>query len=61
MSWVSRWWCRHMHGTPFLPVHGRYLCPQCLQEFRIDWNRPKPQPAVRAEPTGLNLEKAARL
>jgi len=30
-------------------------------EFQNDWAAPKPQPAVRTEPTGLTVEKAARL
>ena len=29
--------CRLMHKSVSLPVHGRYRCWTCLQEYETDW------------------------
>lgn len=30
-------WCRAMHRKAMWPIHGRYICPECLREHRVDW------------------------
>jgi hypothetical protein len=30
-------WCRQMHDGAMWPMHGRYLCRQCLREYRLAW------------------------
>ncbi len=34
---VLRWWCRTMHNDLFHPVHGKYICGQCLREWPVPW------------------------
>ena len=30
-------WCRYMHAGAMWPIHGRYICRQCLRVHRLDW------------------------
>ena len=30
-------WCRHMHKNAMWPIHGRYICSQCMREHRVEW------------------------
>jgi hypothetical protein len=32
-----------MHERAMWPIHGRYMCPDCLREYRIEWEEPRPQ------------------
>jgi hypothetical protein len=29
-----------MHNQAMWPIHGKYICPQCLQEYPVAWDRP---------------------
>ena len=44
MRWIGRKWCSLFHGDPLWPMHGRYVCPQCLREFSLAWEVPAVQP-----------------
>ena len=33
MTRLRRWWCRLAHRKLMLPIHGRYLCSVCMQQF----------------------------
>jgi hypothetical protein len=30
-------WCRKMHDGAMWPIHGRYICRQCLREHPVEW------------------------
>ena len=30
-----RLWCRSFHSAIMLPIHGRYLCAVCLEEYEF--------------------------
>jgi hypothetical protein len=34
---ISEFWCRKMHDGAMWPIHGRYVCPQCLREYPVEW------------------------
>lgn len=66
MSALRRFWCRHFHGLPMLPVHGRYTCRKCLETFSVAWEAPplgiRPLRAVEAPAapeTGIEKERRA--
>jgi len=41
---ISELWCRKMHSRAMWPIHGRYICPDCLREYRVEWEGPaKPE------------------
>ena len=29
-----------MHTQVMWPIHGRYICPQCLREYPLAWEGP---------------------
>ena len=37
-NWIGTLWCRKMHSGAMWPIHGRYICPQCLREYTVDWS-----------------------
>jgi len=54
LNWISRVWCKMMHRKAMWPIHGRYLCPKCLQVHQVKWEEPfvfvpQPQPVSRGE------------
>jgi hypothetical protein len=38
---LSQWWCHKMHKAPMWPMHGKYTCPTCFREYKLDWNVPR--------------------
>jgi hypothetical protein len=39
---ISELWCRAMHKQAMWPMHGKYICPQCLREYPTHWEAPLP-------------------
>jgi len=37
---ISDFWCKRMHNRAMWPIHGKYICPQCLREHRVNWEGP---------------------
>jgi hypothetical protein len=40
---IASFWCRVAHTKAMWPMHGKYICPQCLREYPVFWqdsNRP---------------------
>jgi len=64
---MSVWWCKTMHSRAMWPVHGKYICPDCLREYPVVWSslpaHPEySQPAEpRFEPAGRSFLWSARL
>jgi hypothetical protein len=49
-TFMKRLWCRRVHRRPMWPIHGKYICPRCLQEYPVYWEGApnlRPQPANR--------------
>ncbi|SPE40053.1 hypothetical protein SBA3_360027 [Candidatus Sulfopaludibacter sp. SbA3] len=40
MNWISELWCKKMHTKAMWPIHGRYICPQCLRTHAVAWEDP---------------------
>jgi hypothetical protein len=38
-------WCRRMHDSPMLPIHGRYQCRKCHRYHDVPWEGPHPEDA----------------
>jgi len=36
-NWIAELWCKTMHTRAMWPIHGRYICPDCLREYRVSW------------------------
>ena len=36
-TWIKRVWCKLFHRRAMWPMHGRYICPKCLQEYLVYW------------------------
>jgi hypothetical protein len=53
MNWISEVWCKKMHSQAMWPIHGKYICPQCLREYRVAWEGPA-SPAEYADPSLRN-------
>ncbi len=34
---MTRTWCKTMHQRAMWPIHGKYICPQCLREYPVAW------------------------
>jgi hypothetical protein len=34
---ISEAWCKSMHSKAMWPMHGKYICPDCLREFPVVW------------------------
>ena len=37
---ISELWCKKMHTNAMWPIHGRYICPQCLRTYPVAWEDP---------------------
>jgi len=48
-DWMAQVWCKRMHRGAMWPIHGKYVCPQCLREFPVAWN------SGRRESSGMPL------
>jgi len=47
MNWISELWCKKMHTKAMWPIHGRYICPQCLRTYPVVWaDQPLDRPAA---------------
>jgi hypothetical protein len=33
----AEFWCRNMHSKTMWPIHGKYICPDCLREYPVAW------------------------
>ena len=40
---ISDLWCRKMHKQSMWPIHGRYVCSECLREHTIEWSEAEKQ------------------
>jgi hypothetical protein len=36
-SWLQQLWCAWTHPTPMWPIHGYYVCPQCMRKYPVPW------------------------
>jgi hypothetical protein len=52
-NWLSEFWCKTMHQQAMWPIHGKYICPQCLREYPLNWEGP-----ARASEYAPSLRKA---
>jgi hypothetical protein len=34
---ISEIWCKKLHHGAMWPIHGRYVCPDCLREYPVIW------------------------
>ena len=34
---ISELWCKKMHSKAMWPIHGKYICPDCLREYPVAW------------------------
>jgi len=34
---IANFWCRVAHTKAMWPMHGKYICPQCLREHPVFW------------------------
>lgn len=37
---IGELWCQRVHTKAMWPIHGKYICPQCLREYRVAWEGP---------------------
>jgi hypothetical protein len=35
---IARLWCKRAHTRPMWPIHGRYICAQCLRQHPVAWD-----------------------
>jgi hypothetical protein len=55
LNWISGVWCKTMHSRQAMwPIHGRYLCPNCLRVHEVKWqssyvSEQQAEPASRSE------------
>ena len=34
---IAEVWCKSMHSKAMWPIHGKYICPDCLREYPVVW------------------------
>ena len=59
---ISELWCKKMHSRAMWPIHGRYICPDCLREYRVAWEGPaKPEEYADAsvQPDAIQITETA--
>ena len=44
---LSELWCRSMHSKAMWPIHGKYICPNCLREYPVAWTAAAERPVDR--------------
>ena len=37
---IAAAWCKKMHNGAMWPIHGKYICSQCLREHLVTWEGP---------------------
>lgn len=37
--WLHRHWCGWFHKASMLPIHGKYVCSICLEEYPIEFEQ----------------------
>jgi hypothetical protein len=55
---ISEMWCKKMHTRAMWPIHGKYVCQECLREYPVVWEgSPKAteyaDPGLRKVPLAL--------
>jgi hypothetical protein len=45
-NWMAQVWCKKMHRGAMWPIHGKYICPQCLREYPVVWDGGQPTAAT---------------
>jgi len=40
LSRISELWCRKMHSRAMWPIHGKYICQDCMREYAVTWEGP---------------------
>jgi hypothetical protein len=53
MNRIAAAWCKKMHSGAMWPIHGKYICSQCLREHLVTWEGPA-QLAEYADPSLRN-------
>ena len=34
---LAELWCRNVHSKTMWPIHGKYICPDCLRQYPVVW------------------------
>ena len=55
---ISELWCKIMHDRPMWPIHGRYICSDCMREYAVEWEHPRQQMTVEYAPLYRVTESA---
>jgi hypothetical protein len=63
-NYLSELWCKKMHNHAMWPIHGRYVCQDCLREYPVAWEGPvSPEeyadPSLRAQ--SVDMENTVSL
>ncbi len=48
MNRISEFWCKRMHSKAMWPIHGKYICPQCLRSYPVVWEGPAVAPPAQS-------------
>ena len=62
-EWIARRWCRGVHTRPMWPIHGQYICAQCLRQYPVAWDgaeaaaKTEKQRLILLRPTGVRRKK----
>ncbi len=46
---ISEMWCKSMHSRAMWPIHGKYICPDCLREYPVIWEEIPASPEIAIE------------
>jgi hypothetical protein len=45
-EWFARVWCKRAHTRAMWPIHGHYICAQCLRQYPVFWEDFSPASAA---------------
>ena len=57
---IADLWCKTMHKEAMWPIHGRYICPECLRSYSVQWEDPQVEPTpAQAETSSVRVGRTA--
>ena len=63
-NWISELWCKKMHSRAMWPIHGRYICRECLREYPVAWEgqaRPEEYGDPSLQPKAVRINSTVEL
>lgn len=64
LNWISELWCKTMHTRAMWPIHGKYICSDCLRAYPVVWEghaKPEEYADPSLQPSALRIDSTVSL